>query len=112
MPTDVFTAIADPTRRAILERLAEQKIPVQTIAESFEISRPAISRHLRVLREAGLVSEHKEGRQRFYYLEAERLQEIRQWILYFDQFWLDRLNIIKTLAEEQFHGVDTPQNPD
>jgi DNA-binding transcriptional ArsR family regulator len=112
MSTDVFTAIADPTRREILRVLATEKIPVQRLTARFDVSRPAISRHLRVLREAGLVTEHKEGRQRFYKLEAERLSEIRQWVTYFDRFWFERLNDLKTLAEEQYHGTDPTQHPD
>jgi DNA-binding transcriptional ArsR family regulator len=112
MSMDTFAAIADPIRRDILRLLATDKIPVQTLSKHFPVSRPAISRHLRILREAGLVTEQKEGRQRFYRLEAERLQEIRQWITYFDKFWLDRLNDLKILAEEQAHGPDTTQHPD
>jgi DNA-binding transcriptional ArsR family regulator len=112
MPPDVFTAIADPTRREILRLLADEKIPVQILVRRFKVSRPAISRHLRVLRQAGLVTEQKEGRQRFYRLEADRLEEVRRWVTYFDRFWLESLNVLKTLAEEQDDGADTTQHPD
>lgn len=101
METDVFAAIADPTRREIVSLLARQPMPVQMLAHRFPVTRPAISRHLKVLRQAGLVSEQKEGRQRVYRLQPERLQEVRDWVLYFDQFWLEALSKLKTLVEEK-----------
>lgn len=107
MEHDVFDAIADPRRREILRHLAVEPISVQVLTDRFPISRPAISRHLRVLREAGLVTEHKEGRQRFYRLEPQRLLEVRQWVAYFDQFWMNSLQTLKTLAEEQTDGADS-----
>jgi DNA-binding transcriptional ArsR family regulator len=99
-PDDIFAALAEPNRRAILRLLAGQERPVQELSDHFPISRPAISKHLRILREAGLVSEHKIGRQRFYRLQLERLREVRDWILYFDQFWTEKLSALKTLVED------------
>jgi DNA-binding transcriptional ArsR family regulator len=101
MSNDVFNAIADPTRREILRLLSHQEMPVQTLTSRFPISRPAISRHLRILREVGLVTEHKGGRQRFYRLHPERLQEVRDWVLYFDQYWSETLAAFKTFVEER-----------
>ena len=77
----VFRAIADPTRRAILDRLRAGPAPVNQLASAFAQSRPAISKHLRILREAHIVSEERHGRERLYRLEAMELQEISDWIL-------------------------------
>jgi DNA-binding transcriptional ArsR family regulator len=107
MQNDVFVAIADTTRREIIGLLAKQKVPVQLLAEHFPISRPAISRHLKILRQAGLVSEQKKGRQRLYQLHPERLSEVRGWIMYFDQFWFDSLNKLKNLVEENANDPNT-----
>ena len=81
-PTDslVFRAIADATRRAIVDLLRERALPVQQIAAHFSVSRPAISRHLKKLLQAGLVSEIRSGRQRIYGLEAEKLQPALVWL--------------------------------
>jgi DNA-binding transcriptional ArsR family regulator len=107
MEHDVFEAIADPTRREIVSLLSTRPLPVQALAQNFTITRPAISRHLKVLRQAGLVSENKVGRQRLYRLQPERLREVREWVLYFDQFWLAALGRLKTLVEENPDGHST-----
>jgi DNA-binding transcriptional ArsR family regulator len=93
---DVFHAVADPTRREILELLATADMPVHRLARHFNISRPAISAHLRVLREAHLVSERKSGRERVYSLIPGPLREVRMWIAYFDPCWDLRLKRLKT----------------
>src|SRR5688572_22842400 len=76
----VFRALADPTRRAILARLAAGPLPVHHVAAAFAATRPAISRHLRVLREAGLVRERRRGRERVYELEPGPVGTVRQWL--------------------------------
>jgi len=76
---DVFQAIADPTRRRILELLAESERPVKELAAPFRMSQPAISQHLRVLRDAGLVRERRDGRHRKYRLDAEPLRDVADW---------------------------------
>lgn len=101
MPDDVFVAIADPTRRKILRMLAQQPLPVKEMAAKFPVSRPAISRHLRVLRNAGLIAEHARGRQNYYHLQAERLKEVREWVSYFDAFWQDKLVNLKKHVEKK-----------
>ncbi len=95
---DVFSAIEDPTRRKILTLLADDAMPVGELTGHFDISRPAVSRHLRVLRETGLVSEKREGRERVYSLRASPLQEIRLWIAHFDRFWAVKLKNLKSRA--------------
>ena len=90
-PTEVFQAIADPTRRALLDLLRQQERPVNSLVERFEISQPAISQHLRVLRHAGLVSERRVGRQRFYRLQGEALGQVADWLAHYEEFWKAKL---------------------
>ncbi len=92
----VYTAIADPTRRHIIAMLARQPTAVKELADRFEISRPAVSKHLRVLKDARLVTETKRGRQRIYATNPEPLQEVQQWIR---SFWGSRLQSLKDLVE-------------
>ena len=96
---DVFHALADPTRRAILEVLRQGSQPVNGIARDFPISRPAISRHLRVLREADLVREIKDGRNRLYELHAEPLRDIDQWLAHYRHMWQHQLRNLKRFVE-------------
>ena len=99
-PRDVFEAIADPTRREILALLASAAMHVGELSQHFELSRPAISRHLRVLREADLVRERKVGRQRLYALRPWPLRDVRMWIAHFDQFWGVKLKNLKSRLED------------
>ena len=92
----VIEALADPTRRAVFELLREGPRPVGEIARELPVSRPAVSQHLRVLKEAGLVSERKDGTRRLYRVEPAGLAELRA---YFDQFWSDALAAFKAAAE-------------
>jgi DNA-binding transcriptional ArsR family regulator len=101
MVEDVFIAIADPTRRQILQMLAQRPLPVKEMAARFPVSRPAISKHLRVLRNAGLVYEKAQGRQHYYQLKAERLREVRDWVNYFDSFWQEKLLNLKKHVEKK-----------
>jgi DNA-binding transcriptional ArsR family regulator len=91
-------AIADPVRRRVLELVRDRELPAGDIAGEFEISRPAISRHLRVLRQAGLVTERRDGRQRLYRADPAPLEELGRWL---DGYWSGRLAALKTLAEEE-----------
>ncbi|GIJ30965.1 transcriptional regulator [Micromonospora sediminimaris] len=95
---DVAAAIADPVRRRILELLRERQLPAGRIAEEFEISRPAISRHLRVLRDCGLVRDTVVGRQRFYELDPTRLAELVRWLTPFTRtaLWERRFDALET----------------
>jgi DNA-binding transcriptional ArsR family regulator len=96
---DVYRAIADPTRRAILDRLRGGALPVHSLAEDFRQTRPAISRHLRVLREARLVQEQVSGRQRLYSLKADQLQKVAGWIEGYRGFWQVSLDKLKRHLE-------------
>lgn len=99
--SDVYQAVADPTRRRLLDLLAVAELPVSELAAPFDVSRPAISQHLRVLKDAGLVSERKVGRQRVYRLEAQPLSEIEQWIRRYERFWPDRLRELGAYLDTQ-----------
>jgi DNA-binding transcriptional ArsR family regulator len=91
------SAIADPTRRRVLELVRDRELPAGAIAGEFSISRPAVSRHLRVLREAGLVHERRDGRRRLYRADPSPLEELSAWL---DGYWSSRLAALKALAEE------------
>jgi DNA-binding transcriptional ArsR family regulator len=82
-------SISDPTRRRVLERLRSGAQSVGDIAKAMPVSRPAVSQHLKVLKEAGLVKDRAEGTRRVYYIDPEGLGELRRWL---DQFWDDALN--------------------
>jgi len=98
---DIFRAIADPTRRAILERLRQGPAPVKALAAAFSQSRPAISKHLRILNEARVVSEQRAGRERIYRIEPDRLSEVDDWIGEYRSLWQDNLNRLKNYLEEK-----------
>jgi DNA-binding transcriptional ArsR family regulator len=93
--SDAFNAIAEPQRRAILTLLRGHERPVNDVARALRITQPRASKHLRVLREVGLVHVREEGQQRFYSLDARALEPIHAWVGGFEQFWnasFDRLN--------------------
>lgn len=90
--TDVFNAIAEPQRRAILELLTEGELSVNEIATSLDLNQPQASKHLRVLHEVNLVDVRQEGRQRIYQLQSESLKPIHDWVRQFEQFWGERFD--------------------
>lgn len=97
---DVFRVIADPTRRAILDRLRAGPAPVNELAADFAQSRPAISKHLRVLRESRLVTEAKVGRERLYTLRPAPLQKAAAWLEGYRAFWQHNLDSLKRYLED------------
>ena len=107
--TETFAALADPTRRAILARLATGEAPVTELAKPFDISMPAISKHLKVLERAGLIARSREAQWRPCRIEAGRLKEVAEWVEEYRRFWeqsLDRLDeYLKELKlKEKKHG--------
>ena len=88
---DVFVAISHPARRQMLDLLTEADRPVNAIAQHFGMSRPAVSQHLRLLLNAGLVTEQRQGRERHYRLLPERLGPVRDWIAHYERFWDNHL---------------------
>jgi len=98
---DVFTAISHPARRRMLDLLRESDRSVNAIAGQFEMSRPAVSQHLRILLDAGLVTEQRHGRERHYHLVATRLGAVRDWLANYDRFWDDRLERLQMLLSKK-----------
>lgn len=100
--TDVFMAISHRARRKMLDLLTMVERPVSDIAAHFDMSRPAVSQHLRILLDAGLVTEQRHGRERRYRLVPERLGPVRNWIAHYERFWDDRLGRLqKHLAKRR-----------
>jgi DNA-binding transcriptional ArsR family regulator len=95
----VFFALSDPTRRHLLSRLRGTALPAGTLARGFKVSRPAVSRHLKILRQAALVTEHRRGRERVYTLTAEPLAAAEAWIDQYRIFWAAKLLDLKRLVE-------------
>jgi DNA-binding transcriptional ArsR family regulator len=87
---DVYQAIADPNRRSILGLLAQRKLTLNGVAEHFSISRPAVSRHIKILVECGLVEIRKQGREHFCEVRAEKLDEVAEWINQYRRMWAAR----------------------
>lgn len=98
---DVFTAIASPVRRALLDALAAGPMPVRDLAAGFPISRPAVSQHLRILKQAELVREERFGRERRYQLSPAPLREVHTWTACYERFWGDRLSALRDLLDDQ-----------
>src|ERR1700738_945604 len=96
---NAWAVLADPTRRKVFERLRGGPRPVNLLAAGLPVSRPAVSQHLKVLKDAGLVEERSEGVRRIYSLRREGLMELRQWL---DSFWGDALDAFKLEAERSY----------
>src|SRR5438067_13468617 len=97
-----FSALADPTRRAVLDLLRAGTRPAGEIARAFPVSRPAISKHLRILRRAHLVEERREGRHRMYQLNPEPLKAVDTWLEQYRTFWTASLNNLKEFVEAEY----------
>jgi DNA-binding transcriptional ArsR family regulator len=106
---DVFAALASPVRRSILRLLLDGGAqPVHAIAGHFAMARPSVSEHLRLLRDVGLVTEEKIGRQRLYQLRAEPLAEVADWLTPYERFWRERLGRLADLLDDPaFDGPET-----
>src|SRR5512135_967537 len=108
MRRDVFQAIADPTRRAILDLLAAQPLTLNGVAEHFEISRPAISKHIKILAECGLVVIRQQGRERYCEVQLDKLTEVSTWVEQYRATWEQRFDRLEeTLNELQRKGEQT-----
>ena len=101
-PEVAFSALADPTRRAVLDLLRAGTRPAGEIARAFPVSRPAISKHLRILRRAHLVEERREGRHRMYQLNPEPLKAVDSWIEQYRSFWSASLTNLKEFVETEY----------
>lgn len=98
---DVFGAISHPARRRMLDLLVESDRSVNAIAGHFQMSRPAVSQHLRVLLDSGLVTEQRHGRERRYHFVPERLGPVREWIAQYERFWDDHLQRLQKLMAKR-----------
>jgi len=99
--SDVFTAISHPARRRMLDLLAVADCSVNAIAGQFKMSRPAVSQHLRVLLNSGLVTEQRHGRERRYHFVPEGLGSVREWIAQYERFWDERLQRLQKLLSKK-----------
>lgn len=102
--SDAFNAVAEPRRREILNFLALEERPVRDIVGSLELEQPAVSKHLRVLREVGLVRVRREGRRMLYRTNAEAIRPLYEWTSTFERFWRHQLRRIRERAEAQADG--------
>jgi len=102
MRRDVFQAVADPTRRQIIGMLAKQPLNLNSIAESFEVSRQAVSLHVKILNECGLIVIKKQGRERYCEAKLDKLEEVATWVEEYRQFWKKKFSSLdKYLAKAQ-----------
>ena len=109
--SDAFNAVAEPRRRDILNYLAFQERSVNEIVDSLSIEQPSVSKHLRVLKDVGLVSVRRDGRNMFYRTNAEAIRPLHEWTRTFERFWQHQLNKIKELAERKTNEkTDSPTN--
>ena len=97
---DVFQAIADPNRRAILGLLAKQRLTLNGVADNFRISRPAVSRHIKILKECGLVVVIPQGRERFCEVRFDKLNEVSAWVEKYRQMWEQRFDRLDAVLSE------------
>jgi DNA-binding transcriptional ArsR family regulator len=96
---DVFQAIADPTRRSLLRLLVDKEMPVTVISGHYSMTRTAVSKHLRIPAEAGLVKERKVGRETRYRLDPDPLLELKRWLAFYDRFWDNKMEALKRFIE-------------
>jgi DNA-binding transcriptional ArsR family regulator len=97
---DVFQAIADPTRREIINLIAYNPLNLNSIAENFDVSRPAISQHIKILTECGLIVIKKQGRERYCEAKLQQLGEVSDWIEQYRKLWQEKFNVLDDLLEE------------
>lgn len=100
MRRDVFQAIADPTRREIISLVARQSLNLNSVAENFDVSRPAISKHIKILTECGLIVIKKQGRERYCEAKLDKLGEVSDWIEEYRKFWESKLDSLENYLQE------------
>ena len=100
-PLDAFQAIADPSRRQILQLLSKDSLTISKLASNFNMSRPAVSKHIKILNKAGFISIQDIGRERYCLLKQDGFDELQHWLEYFDNFWLSKLNNLENLINKK-----------
>jgi DNA-binding transcriptional ArsR family regulator len=98
---DAFQVIADPSRRQILQLLSKDSLTINSLAENFDMSRPAVSKHIKILNEAGFISIQDIGRERYCMLKQDGFSELQEWINFFDNFWTSKLRKLETLLNNK-----------
>lgn len=101
MRRDVFQAIADPTRREIIGLLANNTLTLNGVAENFDVSRPAISKHIKILTECGLVVIKQQGRERYCNVDLNKLKEVNDWVTQYRGFWMEKLDALEQFIEKE-----------
>ena len=101
MRRDVFQAIADPTRREIIGLLAQQSLNLNNVADRFAISRPAISKHMKILTECGLVTITRQGRERYCHADFGKLKQVADWTAHYQKFWTEKLDALGAFLEKE-----------
>jgi DNA-binding transcriptional ArsR family regulator len=100
MRRDVFQAIADPTRRAIINMIANQPMNLNAVAEQFDVSRPAISKHIKILTQCGLITINQQGRERYCEAKLQKLNEVSEWVEQYRTFWNNKLDALENFLEQ------------
>ena len=100
MRRDVFQAIADPTRREIINMIAHESLHLNSVAEKFDISRPAISKHIKILTECGLITIKQQGRHRYCEAKLDKLNEVSGWVEQYRKFWTQKLDALEIYLDE------------
>src|SRR5216110_1916588 len=108
MRRDVFQAIADPTRREIINLIAHQSLNLNSVAENFHVSRPAISKHIKILTECGLIVIKQQGRERYCAANLKSLSEVSQWVEQYRTFWTKKLDALENFLNKE---TATTKNP-
>ena len=98
---DAFQVIADPSRRQILNLLSKDSLTINSLAENFDMSRPAVSKHIKILYGAGFISIQDIGRERYCLLKQDGFNELQDWINYFDKFWITKLNKLQVILKNK-----------
>lgn len=109
MRRDVFQAIADPTRRAIINVIANQSMNLNAVADKFDVSRPAISKHIKILSQCGLVTIKQVGRERYCEARLQKLNEVSEWIEQYRVFWNNKLDALENFLAQDARATDNDQ---
>ncbi|MEP6596442.1 MAG: metalloregulator ArsR/SmtB family transcription factor [Ginsengibacter sp.] len=111
MRRDVFQAIADPTRREIINMIAHQSLNLNSVAENFKISRPAISKHIKILAECGLIVVKQQGRERYCEAKLQKLNEVSEWIAQYRVFWTKKLDALENFLNKEVNSKKKSDRP-
>ena len=98
---DAFQVIADPSRREMLYLLSKKSLTINSLAENFDMTRPAVSKHIKILETAGFISIRDSGRERYCTLKKDGFEELQAWLNYFDQFWASKLKNLENLLNNK-----------